>query len=170
MNLGGAISGAQSARYPKAWLSNFYNPVEARLTFFFTNGWQTANQWDMAVPPSSVYPVAPRLSWVQAEDTLTRAYVSIYNDPIPGTSLSQIYTSSPIGNVYVMAGLNSTTIESADAFTAETQAPNTTVVAPFASTTPSGFHELYYLWLVRPGGNSVVNQHPRQGLMGFVKV
>lgn len=170
MNLGGALSGAQSSRYPKAWLSNFYNPVEARLTYFFTNGWQTNNQWDLAVPPSSVYPVAPRLSWVQAEDTLTRAYLSIYNDPLPGTSLSQIYSSSPIGNVYVMAGLNTTTIESSEAFTAETQAPNTTVVAPFASTTVAGFHQLYYLWLVRPGGNSLVNQHPRQGLMGFVKV
>lgn len=170
MNFGGVLTGGQSANYPKVWLANYYNPVEVRLNYFFANSWQTNNQWDIAVPPASVYPVAPRLSWVQAEDQLTRAFLSIYNDPLPNTGLNQIYTTNPIGNVYVMAGLNTTSIESSDAFSAETQAPNTTVVAPFASTTPSGFNQLYYLWLVRPGGNSVVNAHPRQGLMGFVKV
>ena len=170
MNLGGSISGDQSARYPKAWLSNFYNPYETRLVYYFVDSWQSNNTWNLSVPPSSVYPVAPRLSWVQAEDVLTRAYLSIYNDPLFGVSLSQIYSTNPIGNVYVMAGLNSTTVESSDALSAETQAPNTTVVAPFASMTTAGFHELFYLWLVRPGGNSIVNAHPRHGLMGFVKL
>ena len=170
MNLGGALSGAQSARYPKAWLANFYNPIETRLLYFFTNSWQTNNTWNISVVPESVYPIAPRISWVQAEDTMTRAFASIYNDPLPGASLSQIYSSNIIGNVYVMMGLNSTSIESTESITAETQAPNTTVISPFASNTAQGFHELYYLWLVRPGGNSVVNQHPRQGLMGFVKL
>lgn len=170
MNLGGSISGTQSANYPKAWLSNAYNAVEARMVYFFVDSWASNDTWNLSVPPSSVYPVAPRLSWVQAEDVLTRAYLSIYNDPPTGAGLSQIYTTNPIGNVYVMAGLNSTVVESSDAFSAETQAPNTTVVSPFASVTSAGFHELYYLWLVRPGGNSIVNAHPRHGLMGFVKL
>lgn len=170
MNLGGVIGGNQSANYPKAWLANFYNTHEARLIYFFVDGWESNSTWDLSVPPASVYPVAPRLSWVQAEPVLTRAYLSIYNDPSAGASLSQIYTTNPIGNVYVMAGLDTTAIESSEAFTAETQAPNTTVIAPFASITTAGFHELFYLWLVRPGGNSWVNQHPRQGLMGFVKL
>lgn len=170
MNLGGVIGGAQSANYPKAWLSNLYNAYETRLIYFFVDGWETNNTWDLSVVPPSVYPIAPRLSWVQAEDVLTRAYLSIYNDPPAGASLSTIYTTNTIGNVYVMAGLNTTSIESSESFTAETQSPNTTVVAPFASVTAAGFHELYYLWLVRPGGNSIVNQHPRQGLMGFVKL
>lgn len=170
MNLGGNISGAQSANYPKAWLSNYYNPYESRLIYFFTNGWQTNDTWNLSVVPSSVYPVAPRLSWVQAENTLARGFVSIYNDPMPGTSLSQIYSTSPIGNVYASAGLNSTEIEFTEVFTAETQAPNSTVVGPFASIIEQGFNELYYLWLVRPGGNSIVNQHPRQGMMAHVKL
>lgn len=170
MNFGGVITTAQSAQFPKAWLSNFYNPIEARLNYFFATGWASNNQWDLAVAPSSVYPTAPRISWVQAEDYLTRAFLSIYNDPPQGAALSQIYTTNPIGNVYVCGGLNSTVIESADTIHAETQAPNTTVITPFASTTSAGYNELYYLWLVRPGGNSLINQHPRQGIMGFVKV
>ena len=170
MNLGGVIAGAQSANYPKAWLANFYNAYDTRLIYFFVNGWASNSTWNLSVVPPSVYPVAPRISWVQAEDVLTRAYLSIYNDPPAGASLSQIYSTNTIGNVYVMAGLNTTSIESSEAFTAETQAPNTTVISPFASITSAGFHELYYLWLVRPGGNSIVNQHPRQGLMGFVKL
>lgn len=170
MNLGGIIAGTVSAQYPKAWLANYYNQIETRLTYFFADGWLSNNQWDLAVPPNSVYPVAPRLSWVQCDANLTRAYASIYNDPPPSASLSQIYTTAPIGNVYVMLGLNSTTIESNDAFSAETQAPNTSVVAPYAGYTPEGLNELFYLWLVRPGGNSRVNQHPRQGLMGLIRL
>jgi len=170
MNLGGTLAGSQSAFYPKAWLSNFYNSVEVRLNYFFADSWESNNQWNLGVVPSSVYPTAPRLSWVQAENGLTRAYLSIYNDPPTGVALSQIYSTAPIGNVYVMAGHNSTTLESSDAFSAETQAPNSTVISPFASTTVAGHHELYYLWLVRPGGTSKVNAHPRQGLMGIVRL
>ncbi|MGA0708575.1 MAG: hypothetical protein ACO3Q7_10910, partial [Steroidobacteraceae bacterium] len=146
MNLGGTLSGAQSANYPKAWLANFYNPYETRLIYFFSNSWPSDNTWSLSTPPTSVYPTPPRLSWVQAENVLTRAYLSIYNDPASGVPLNQIYTTNPIGNVYVAASLNKTSLgaysESSEAFTAETQAPNTTVIAPFSSVTPAGFHEL----------------------------
>lgn len=161
IDLGGVISGAESSAYPKIFLANLYNTYEISARYWLGSGWNSNSQTSWGPAPSSVYPSAPRIAWVQASNLLATAYLSIYNDQIVGT---------PIGNLYVSPGLNSTVLPAADSFTAEVQAANTTVLSPWSRVVGAGFNELYYLWLVRPGGNSTVNQHTNNGMLATFKV
>lgn len=161
IDLGGVITGAQSANYPRVFLANLYNIYECAVRYWLGSSWNSNSQTTWGPPPAATYAVAPRIAWVQASDLLATAYLSIYNDQISGT---------PLGNVYVQPGFNSTVLPSADAFSAESQSPNTTVISPWGRSVSAGFHELYYLWLVRPGGNSIVNQHTNNGILAMLKV
>ena len=161
LDLGGVITGAESAAYPRVFLANLYNTYDTSVRYWLGTGWNSNSSTNWGVAPSSIYAVAPRVAWVQASDLLATAYLSIYNDQISGT---------PIGNLYVSPGLNSVNLPASDSFTAEVQAANTTAISPWSRVVSAGFQELYYLWLVRPGGNSVVNQHTNNGILAILKV
>lgn len=161
ISLGGVITGADSANYPRVFLANLYNTYDTSVRYWLGSGWNSNSQTSWGPAPSSVYASAPRIAWVQADSQLATAFLSIYNDQISGT---------PIGNLYVSPGLNSTVLPAADSFTAESQAANTSVVSPWSRVVTAGFQELYYLWLVRPGGNSIVNQHTNNGIQAVLKV
>jgi hypothetical protein len=161
VDLGGVITGAQSANYPRVFLANLYNTYDTSVRYWLGTSWNSNSQTSWGPAPANVYAAAPRIAWVQAASLLATAYLSIYNDQIVGT---------PLGNLYVSPGLNSTVLPAADSFTAESQAPNTTVLSPWSRVISPGFQELYYLWLVRPGGNSIVNQHTNNGMLAMLKV
>lgn len=161
ISLGGVISGAASADYPKIYLANYYNTYDVSTRYWLGTGWSSNSQTTWGVAPASVYALAPRIAWVQANNLLATATLSIYNDQDGST---------PIGNLYVSPGFNSSLLPASDSFTGENQATNTTTMSQWARVVPPGFHELFYLWLVRPGGNSLVNQHSNNGILAILKV
>ena len=161
ISIGGVITGSESANYPKIYLANLYNTYDISVRYWLGTSWLSNSQTSWGPPPASIYPSAPRIAWVQASNLLATAYLSIYNDQSGST---------PLGNLYVSPGLNSTVLPANDSFTAESQAVNTTVISPWSRVVGPGLQELYYLWLVRPGGNSIVNQHTNNGILAVLKV
>jgi len=159
ISLGGVVSGSGSSGFPKVYLANLYNLYDARAVYFFGDSWDYPTlSW--ATPPSSVYPVAPRVSFVQANNTLVTAFLDIYNNPL----------SSPYECViYVAPGIDSTTAPPDDAFYGECQLINTTAGSQWARSLTPGLHNIYYLYK-QQAISTVINEHPNHGMIVVVKI
>ena len=181
IDLGGSITGANSANFPKIYLANYYNLYDARAVYFFGTSWnvQTAN-W--ARVPSSVYSVAPQISWVQASNTLVTAFLDIYNNPIVGGN-----TKMDGAIVYVAPGINNVSGPPKDAFYGECMYENSTATSQWSrsadasvtnldGTLQPGLNSIYYLYRqfasgTAPGdGRSQINEHTAHGMIVTVKV
>jgi hypothetical protein len=160
VDLGGGILGANSESFPKIYLANLYNLYDSRAVYFFSNSWTTATEtW--SVVPSSVYPTAPRISWVQAGDTLVTAFLDIYNN-WNGEQTGQ----GPIS--YVAPGVDSSTSPAADAFYGEVRYADSTAGSQWARALSGGKHDIYYLYKSF-AGNALLNEHPAHGMIVIVK-
>jgi len=160
IDLGGVITGANSANYPKVYLANLYNLYDASAVYFFGNSWTTPTAGAWAVPPSSVYTTAPRISFVQAGNTLVTAFLDIYsNDPTEGSI------------TYIAPGIDSSTTPPVDAFYGEGMGNNQTVGSQWARALPQGKHDIYYLYKLFGGsGTNIINEHAAHGTIVVVKV
>ena len=171
IDLGGAISGANSANFPKIYLSNLFNLYDARATYFFANG----SSWDAptsvgsepgpwATPPTSVFPTNPKISFVQASETLVTAFLDIYNNPPDNPVIA-----------YVAPGIDTTSGPPSDAFYGECQTNNTTAGSQWARSMNPGLHEIFYLYRqfsFNPGTTpavSVINEHEAHGMIVTIK-
>ena len=169
IDLGGTILGAESANFPKIYLGNLYNQYDARMVYFFGNSWNVpAVAW--SVVPSSVYPTAPRVSWVQASQTLVTAFLDIYNNPIAGGN------TKPDGVIaYVAPGINATTFPDPTAFFGECTYENQTAGSQWAGALSPGLNNIYYLYrqfansLVGSDSRSAINEHTAHGMIVTVK-
>ena len=155
IDLGGVITGANSANYPKVYLANLYNLYDASAVYFFGNSWNvTTSGWSVA--PSSVYATAPRVSFVQAGSTLVTAFLDIYSN----------HSGSSI--LYVAPGIDSTSTPPSDAFYGETNSTNGTVGSQWARALAQGKHDIYYLY--QQSGSNTVNEHAAHGSIVTMKV
>ena len=160
IDLGGVIAGSGSSDYPKIYLANLYNLYDTRATYFFADSWDSLNNaW--GPPPSSTYPFAPRISWVQASSTLATAFLDIYNNFADGSSVAAI--------AYVAPGIDTTDAPPADAFFGECQNNNTTAGSQWCRSLSAGKHDIYYLYKQSQSSASI-NQHPSHGMIVTVKV
>jgi hypothetical protein len=168
IDLGGAILGANSANFPKIYLGNYYNLYDARAVYFFANSWNSpTNDW--AAPPSSVYPTAPRISWVQASNTLVTAFLDIYNNKVQVEPVI----------VYVGPGVDSVSGPPGTAFYGESEtgsngtgSGNLTAGSQWAESMSPGLHNIYYLYRqFGPSGPSsaVINEHLAHGMIVTMK-
>jgi hypothetical protein len=160
IDLGGVITGANSANYPKVYLANLYNLYDASAVYFFGNSWTTPTAGAWAVPPSSVYATAPRISFVQAGNTLVTAFLDIYgNDPTEGSI------------TYIAPGIDSSTTPPVDAFYGEAMGNNQTTGSQWARALSQGKHDIYYLYkLFNGSGTNIINEHAAHGTIVVVKV
>lgn len=163
IDLGGTIPGSGSADFPKMYLSNLFNLYDARAVYFFGSSWDE-NVGGWKTPPASVYPTAPRVSWVQASETLTTAFLDIYNN---WTNFSVGAGGGPIA--YVAPGIDTTSGPPADAFYGETQYNNTTAGSQWARALSQGKHDIYYLHQ-QFNGSSTINEHAAHGMIVTVKL
>lgn len=166
IDLGGTILGSGSANFPRIYLANLYNLYDARAFYIFGNSWNVqATGW--SVVPASVYPTAPRISWIQASNTLVTAFLDLYNNPV-GSSDATI--------AYVGPGVDSTSGPPEDAFQGECQYNNSTTGSQWARSMSGGLHNIYYLYkqftsgTIPSGGGSVINEHTAHGMIVTVKV
>jgi hypothetical protein len=179
INLGGAILAANSANFPRIYLANYYNLYDARAVYFFGNSWDYPTE-SWAVPPAQtltgqpLYTQAPRISWVQASNTLVTAFLDIYNNKIQ---------EDPV-IVYVAPGVNSTSTPPDTAFYGECETAagfesgvgNITAGSQWAESLPSRFHNIYYLYKQFASlsssttANAVINEHLSHGMIVTVKV
>lgn len=157
VDLGGTIPGAGSANYPVFYLANLYNLYDAKAVYFFGSSWDVATT-NWSVVPASVYATAPRISFVQASETLVTAFLDIYNNPAPNDVI-----------VYVAPGIDTTTSPPADAFYGECQTNNTTAGSQWARSLVAGKHDIYYLYRQFSAG-TVVNEHAAHGMIVTFKV
>lgn len=176
IDLGGTITGANSANFPKIYLSNFYNLYDARAVYFFGSSWNSISG-TFAPPPTSVYPTNPRVSWVQAGNTLVTAFLDLYNNwPLP---LDGSITSGNGPICYVAPGINLTTTPPDDAFYGEVRYNDSTAGSQWARCADPndndakgplrpGLNNIYYLY--RQQANATVNEHPAHGMIVIVKV
>jgi hypothetical protein len=155
----GGVYGAGSGDFPKIYLANLYNSYDARAVYFFADGagWNSPSAgW--AVPPG--FAAAPRVSFVQAGNTLVMAFLDVYSNPL---------TSGDFGTVaYVAPGINSTDGPPADAFYGESSGFNQTSGSQWAQSLGSGLNEIYYLY--KQGGNNLLNEHASHGMIVIAKV
>ena len=152
IDLGGLIGAAQSSGFPKLYLANLYNIYDARAVYFFADSWNSATSgW--ASPAG--YATAPRVSLVQASNTLVMAFLDIYSNTGGGSV------------AYVAPGINALTPPQ-DAFYGETVGTNDTVGSQWARSLPAGLHNIYYLY--QQGGNNVINEHPAHGMIVIAKI
>jgi hypothetical protein len=170
IDLGGTILGANSANFPKIYLSNLYNLYDARAIYFFGNSWNVPSiPW--AVAPSSVYSTAPRVSWVQASSTLVTAFLDIYNNPVAGGNTKQDGVIA-----YVAPGINATTFPDPTAFYGECSYENQTAGSQWAGALNPGLNDIYYLYrqfansLSGTDDRSAINEHAAHGMIVTVKV
>lgn len=165
IDLGGTIAGAQSAGFPRVYLANLYNLYDARAVYFFGTSWTNATTgW--SVVPASVYSTAPRISFVQASESLVTAFLDIYSN-YTGANFP---TNSSV--VYVAPGIDATT-PPADAFYGETIEQNGTAGSQWARALSAGKHDIYYLYQLGYSGTvttNVVNEHPAHGSIVIFKV
>lgn len=160
IDLGGVIAGAQSANFPRVYLANLYNLYDASARYLFGNSWDVTQWPNWGVVPESVYPTAPRISWVQASSTLATIFMDIYNNPSSG---------NPAGSIaYVAPGINSTSGPPNDAFYGEVQYTNTTAGSQWARALAPGKHDAFYLY--KQSESSDINEHPAHGIILTVKV
>jgi hypothetical protein len=163
VDLGGTIAGGNSANYPRINIANLYNRYSASMRYFFGSQWNTPNTQQWAVPPASIYPTAPRCSWVQGAAFLATTFLDIY-----GNSMETTINTSTIA--YVAPGIDSMTTPPADAFYGETQANNQTSGSQWARSLPGGKHDIYYLYRQLGGQNNLINEHPGHGMIVIVEV
>ena len=165
-DLGGVITGANSADFPRVYLANFYNLYDFSARYFFGNLWDVASPgWNPV--PASVYPVAPRISWVQATDSLVTAFLDLYSN-YQGLAYPTNYSVA-----YVAPGIDTTSGPPDDAFYGETIGMNDTVGSQWARTLVSGQHDIYYLYKLGYVGSVTLNnlnEHPAHGLIVTGKV
>ena len=155
IDLGGTINGANSADYPRLYLANLYNLYDTSAVYFFGNPWDAVTSgW--SVVPASVYPTAPRISFVQASNTLVTAFLDIYSNHVGNSVL------------YVAPGIDSTSPPS-DAFYGETDSNNGTVGSQWARALSEGMHDIYYLYQQYQHSNTV-NEHAAHGSIVVVKI
>ena len=165
VDLGGTISGPNSANFPRMYIANLYNLYDARAVYFFGSSWnQVTGGVGWGPPPAAVYAIAPRVSFVQARASLVIAFLDIYNNP-----------TEDIHNAiaYVAPGVNSTTGPAEDAFYGENRTVDTTAGSQWARSMPPGLHNIYYLYqqLVTGGtGSSLINEHPAHGMIVLAKI
>jgi hypothetical protein len=169
ISLGGPIYGSDSANHPRLYLANVYNLYDARATYFFGNSWNVPTSGNWQLVPSSVYPVAPRISFVQTGKNLVTCFLDIYNNP--GTA--QPGVTSPASLAYVAPGLNLNTVSGpiepvSDAFYGETQGDNQTTGSQWARALTPGLHDVYYLY--KQLSASVINEHLNHGMIIIVKI
>ena len=166
IDLGGIIVGANSANFPKIYLANLYNLYDARAAYFFGDSWTTGTAgWSS--PPSSVYATAPRISFVQASNTLVTAFLDIYSN-YTGENFPTAYSIC-----YVAPGIDTASGPPSDAFYGETVGMNDTVGSQWSRALSQGKHEIFYLYqLLYAGGitTNAVNEHPAHGSIVTVKV
>lgn len=164
IDLGGTIIGSQSTNFPKIYLSNLYNLYDARAVYFFGSSWNigTLSSGVWLAPPQSVYSRAPRISFVQASETLVTAFLDIYNNWIGSYTIG----SGPIA--YVAPGINSTSGPPDDAFYGECQYNNATAGSQWARALPQGKQDIYYLYKLF-NGDSTINEHPAHGMIVTLK-
>jgi hypothetical protein len=161
IDLGGTIAGANSASFPRIYLSNLYNTYDARAVYFFGSSWNVTQWTGWGVVPTSVYATNPRISWVQASDTLVTAFLDIYNNPgVAGNAAGAI--------CYVAPGIDSTSGPPDDAFYGEVQSDNSTAGSQWMRALSAGKHDLYYLY--KQSAASIVNEHPAHGMIVSIKV
>lgn len=161
IDLGGTITGANSANYPRVFLANLYNLYDASSVYFFGSSWNEIKS-SFSIVPASVYPTAPRISFVQATESLVMTFLDIYNNPIAAGG-------SPDGaTCYVAPGINSTTAPPSDAFYGEVNYNNSTAGSQWARSLPQGKHDIYYLYA--QSAPSVVNEHAAHGMIATFKV
>lgn len=163
IDLGGTIPGSSSASYPCVYLANLFNLYDTRAVYFFGSSWNVEAWPDWAPVPASVYATAPRISWVQASDSLVTAFLDIYNNPVAGGN-----TAKDGAILYVAPGIDTTTGPPADAFFGEVQYENSTAGSQWARSLASGKHDIYYLY--RQGAYTLVNEHPAHGMIVTFKV
>lgn len=185
IDLGGTIYGdaapenPKSSSFPRIYLANYYNIYDARACYFFGTGWNVqTGGWEPA--PASIYSTTPRISWVQAGETLVTAFLDIYNNPF---SAGNIKIDGAIA--YVAPGINNSSDPPNDAFFGECMYDNATATSQWSRSASSsdpdtssplrlGLNEIYYLYQQFPGaggdGKSLINEHPRHGMIVNVKV
>lgn len=167
IDLGGVIPGANSANYPRIYLANLFNLYDARAVYFFGSSWnvETVN-WGPV--PASVYATAPRVSWVQASNSLVTAFLDIYNNPLVGGN-----TVKDGAILYVAPGIDTTTGPPDDAFYGECMYENATAGSQWARSLTAGKHDIYYLFRQLTGlgdWKSQVNEHAAHGMIITCKV
>ena len=163
IDLGGVITGANSANYPRVYLANLFNLYDARAVYFFGSSWNdvvSENPWRL--PPSSVYSVAPRVSWVQASESLATAFLDIYNNT---TAAGNTYSGA---TAYIAPGIDSTTTPPDDALYGEISSDNSTAGSQWARSLSAGKHDIYYLH--KQSAASVINEHASHGTIAIIKV
>jgi hypothetical protein len=161
IDLGGTIAAANSASFPRIYLSNLYNTYDARAVYFFGSSWNVTQWPAWSVVPTSVYATNPRISWVQASDTLATAFLDIYNNPgAAGNAAGAV--------CYVAPGIDSTSGPPDDAFYGEVQSDNSTAGSQWMRALSAGKHDLYYLY--KQSAASIVNEHPAHGMIVSIKV
>ncbi len=162
IDLGGEISGANSANFPKIYLSNLFNLYDCRAVYFFGSSWaQRTTEW--ATPPASVYATAPRVSWVQATETLTVAFLDIYNN------WQQAHNAGEGSILYVAPGIDTTSGPPEDAFYGEVQYNNGTANSQWARALTHGKHDIYYLHKSFGDSVSLANEHTSHGMIVTIK-
>jgi len=166
IDLGGVITGANSANYPRVYLANLFNLYDASAVYFFGNNWTTTtNGW--SPPPTSVYPTTPRVSFVQATESLVTAFLDIYSN-YQGLNHTTAYSVA-----YVAPGIDSTSAPPPDAFYGETIGENDTVGSQWARPLSPGKHDIYYLYQLTVVGSvsaNIINEHPAHGSIVVIKV
>lgn len=169
IDLGGTITGANSANFPRIYLANLFNLYDARAIYFFGSSWNIATTAWSVVPPS-VYATAPRVSWIQAAPTLATAFLDIYNNPVAGGNTNQ---NGAIA--YVAPGINATTFPDPTAFYGESGYENQTAGSQWAGALSPGLNNIYYLYrqfansLVGTDARSLINEHVAHGMIVTVK-
>jgi hypothetical protein len=161
VSLGGVITGANSANYPRVYIANLYNLYDVSSRYFFGNSWGVVSSaWSTV--PASVYPTTPRCSFVQASETLVTAFLDIYSN-YQGSNWPTDYSFC-----YVAPGIDSVSSPPDDAFYGETIGMNDTAGSQWARTLGSGVHDIYYLYKMRLNGgvaSNEINQHAAHGLI-----
>jgi len=162
ISLGGTLTSAQAGSYPKVYLANLYNLYDARAIYFFGSSWNNSTQpWDSSNNDGWWSPVGynpiPRVSFVQASNTLVTTFLDIYNNPGSNSVIA-----------YVAPGIDETKPPT-DAFYGETQGDNQTVSSQWARSLPQGEHNIYYLYKQSAGG-STINEHTQHGMIVTLKV
>ena len=171
VDLGGTITGANSANFPRIYLSNLYNLYDARAVYFFGSPWNVpTTAW--SVVPASVYATAPRVSWVQASSTLVTAFLDIYNNPIAGGNTKQDNVTA-----YVAPGVNDTTAPDPTSFHGESTYESQTAGSQWAGALNPGLNNIYYLYrqivnaaIGSTDARSQINEHVAHGMIVTVKV
>ena len=159
VDLGGVITAAGQANYPRMFLANRYNLYDVRTRYFFGTNWNTPNTtaWSVPLPYASS---PPRCAIVQASNTLVTAFLDIYSNHTSGT-----YKSI----AYVAPGINTTSGPPDDAFFGESQGDNQTAGSQWAQSLNAGLNSIYYLYRQLFEEPNVINEHPSHGMIVISK-